>query len=173
MSIFQDKFYENVLNPASIYLLKVINGNAKTTLCKVKNRDFRTMSLTSFWCLYCKLWTSFTYYLGISLVNLEHINPCWEGLQKTMALLQILIFVQNLNSFMTKVHISYRNRNKSIDLLWKWMDWFLYDMDFRHERVIYTCITYGTKINVQTNLKHLKWLNLKDNARMKQNIYQI
>ena len=26
-------------------------------------------------------------------------------------------------------------RNQSIDLLSKTMDWFLYDMDFRHERV--------------------------------------
>ena len=26
-------------------------------------------------------------------------------------------------------------RNQSIDLLWKLMDWFLYDRDLRHERV--------------------------------------
>ena len=37
-----------------------------------------------------------------------------------------------LNSFMTE-SVSYKNQ--SIDLLFKSMDWFLYDRDLRHERV--------------------------------------
>ena len=27
------------------------------------------------------------------------------------------------------------NRNQTTDLIWKSVDWFLYDRDFRHERV--------------------------------------
>ena len=38
----------------------------------------------------------------------------------------------NLNSLMTEAVII---RNQSIDLLWKSMDWFLYDNGLRHERV--------------------------------------
>ena len=37
-----------------------------------------------------------------------------------------------LNSFMTE---SLSNRNQSIDLQSKSMDWFLYDRDLRHEKV--------------------------------------
>ena len=46
--IFQDAFYESVLKPAGIYLLKVKNGNSRTNLCKVSNKDIKKLSLTSF-----------------------------------------------------------------------------------------------------------------------------
>ena len=34
-------------------------------------------------------------------------------------------------------------RNQSIDLLCKWMDWFIYDNDPRHERVKNLCVTFS------------------------------
>ena len=36
---------------------------------KVNNKDTRTTSLTSFWCLYCLLWTYFTPFCSASIVD--------------------------------------------------------------------------------------------------------
>ena len=43
---------------------------------KVKTRDTRTTP-TSFWCLYCQLWTDFTHYSGVSILDFNHVNVCW------------------------------------------------------------------------------------------------
>ena len=34
-------------------------------------------SMTSFWCLYCKLWADFTYCSGVSMVDFEKVNASW------------------------------------------------------------------------------------------------
>ena len=48
--------FDKPIIPAGIYLFKVNNGNTKTVydICsKQTNKDTITMSLTSFYCLYC------------------------------------------------------------------------------------------------------------------------
>ena len=45
---------------------------------KVHNKDIRTMSVTSFWCLYCYLWTYFTPGLSTSLL-LTFNKYMWAG----------------------------------------------------------------------------------------------
>ena len=49
----------------------------------------------------------------------------------TLQVTKLYKIYRTINSFMTEVPI---NRNQSIDLLCKSMDWFLYDIDLRHER---------------------------------------
>ena len=41
---------------------------------KVNNKNTKTTSLTSFWYFYCQLWTYFTAFFSISLVEFEHVN---------------------------------------------------------------------------------------------------
>ena len=64
---------------AVVYLLKVNNRNTSTmwNLFKVNHKDTRTTSLTSFWRIYCKLWTNKRYkiageILGSSFSFTEH-----------------------------------------------------------------------------------------------------
>ena len=45
---------------------------------KVNNKVTRTTSLTSFWCLYCWLWTYFTLRSSVFIANLEQVNADWE-----------------------------------------------------------------------------------------------
>ena len=44
---------------------------------KVNNKNTRTMSMTSFWCFYCYLWTYFTPFSSASIVNFEQVNVSW------------------------------------------------------------------------------------------------
>ena len=44
---------------------------------KVSNRDTRTTSLTSFWCLFCELLTYFTPFSSVLIVSFEHEFVCW------------------------------------------------------------------------------------------------
>ena len=41
----------------------------------MNNKDTRTTSLTSLWCLYCSLRTYFTPCSSVFIVNFEHISP--------------------------------------------------------------------------------------------------
>ena len=45
---------------------------------KVNNKDTKTKSLTSFWFLYCYLWTYFAHCPSVSVVNIEHVTAGWE-----------------------------------------------------------------------------------------------
>ena len=51
---------------------------------KVNSKDTRTTSLTWLWCFYCQLWTYFTHFSSVSVVNFEQVaeheqeNDCWE-----------------------------------------------------------------------------------------------
>ena len=38
-----------------------------------------SVSMTSFWCLYCKLWTYFTPCSSVSIVNFEQVNADWDN----------------------------------------------------------------------------------------------
>ena len=51
--------------------------NNALNLFKVNNIDPRTMSLTSFWCLYYSLWTYFKHCFGVWFVNVEQDNASW------------------------------------------------------------------------------------------------
>ena len=43
-------------------------------LFKFNNKDIITMSSTSLWCLYCYLWTNFTYWFTVSIADFEKVN---------------------------------------------------------------------------------------------------
>ena len=54
-------------------------------------------------------------------------------------------------------------RNQSIYLLWKSIDWFLYDRDLRHERVDLLCYIYPAiicllKVNNRNTHKVMKYV---------------
>ena len=53
-------------------------------LLKVNNRDIRTTSVKSFWCLYCKLWTDFTYWIWIT--------ECRLGRHQIILSLPVIVF---------------------------------------------------------------------------------
>ena len=55
-------------------------------LFKVNYRDTRTASLTSFWCLYCKLWTYFTPFSSVSNVDFEQANVCWDTFHQSLSI---------------------------------------------------------------------------------------
>ena len=72
------------LNPAGIYLFKVNIGNtfhSQWNLFKVGDED--TTSLTSFWCLYCQLWTDCSF---VSVTEFEQVNAgCyWNVTEKLL-----------------------------------------------------------------------------------------
>ena len=45
---------------------------------RVNNKDTRTTLLASFWYRYCLIWTYFTPYSSVSIVNFEQLNAGWE-----------------------------------------------------------------------------------------------
>ena len=44
---------------------------------KVNSRSTRTTPLASFWCFQCELWTYFTPFSGVSIVDFEQVNVRW------------------------------------------------------------------------------------------------
>ena len=69
---------------ADIYLFKVNNRNTRT-MCEISAK--LTVKTPSFWCLYCWLWTNFTYCSGVSIVEFVQLNnvgwdtSCYKGYQ--------------------------------------------------------------------------------------------
>ena len=65
--------------PANIYLFKVNNKNTRKSCekFKVNNKNTRTTSRTSFWCFYCSLWTYFTTFSGVFIVDFKQVNVGW------------------------------------------------------------------------------------------------
>ena len=64
------------MNPTNICLFKV-NKNKVWNVFKVNNKDTRTTSVMLFY-LYCFLWTYFTFFSSVSIVDFELVNICWE-----------------------------------------------------------------------------------------------
>ena len=64
---------ENTQEKDNLVYLKFCNISiaAGIYLHKVSNRNTRT------WCLFCELWTYFTPYSSVSIVNFEHIIAGW------------------------------------------------------------------------------------------------
>ena len=46
---------------------------------KANNKDTTTPSMTSFWCLFCQLWTYWTSFSGISILDFYQIDFCLES----------------------------------------------------------------------------------------------
>ena len=63
--------------PANIYLFTVNNESIRTMneICsKLTITIQKQRKMTSFWCLYCYLWTNFANYSVVSIVNCENVN---------------------------------------------------------------------------------------------------
>ena len=74
------KILNLTINPANNYLFKVNNRNRKTLwdMFKDNNKDIRTTSVTSFWCIYCWSWTCFGPFCSFSIVDFEQVIAWWE-----------------------------------------------------------------------------------------------
>ena len=74
--------------------LKLTMETPRKICLKWTNKDTRTTSMTSFWCLYCWLWTDFTHYSGVSiavlkmemLVSLRYFLRYWKLVNKNLNL---------------------------------------------------------------------------------------
>ena len=77
---------------------------------RVNNKDTRTMSITSFWCLHCKLSTYSTTFSSVSSVDFELVNACWvwcAGNNDLPKCTQIIIIRSNCNNINhDKLHLS-------------------------------------------------------------------
>ena len=51
-------------------------------MLKVNNKNTRTTSLTSFCCFYSYLWTYFTPFSSVSIVNFEQVNVSWASFER-------------------------------------------------------------------------------------------
>ena len=70
-----------MINPANINMVKVIKRNIKKRceICsKLTLKTTRTTSLTSFCCFYCWLWTDFTPFSTVCIVDFEQVNVSWK-----------------------------------------------------------------------------------------------
>ena len=56
--------------------------NNMWNLLKFNIKDSKTVTLASFWCLYCSLWADFTYFTGVSIDNFELVAK-YAGWQKS------------------------------------------------------------------------------------------
>ena len=74
-------------DPGCIYFFKVNNRSLKTrceTCSKltIKAPERRQWPVASFWCLYCQLWTYFTFCSSVPIVKFEKVNSDWVFLKK-------------------------------------------------------------------------------------------
>ena len=58
-------------------------------LFKVDNKNTRTISMTSFWCFYCLLWTDLKHCSGIFIVDFEQVYGSWNTKPKNCPFLII------------------------------------------------------------------------------------
>ena len=79
--IFQRKYsFEHfrtasyLYSPVNIYLFKFSNRNFGKR-CEIGSQIYT--SISSFWCLYCLLWTYFTPFSSASIVDFEQVNVCF------------------------------------------------------------------------------------------------
>ena len=134
LSSFWRKIYGKLGIPLSSKHLPVQSQQYKHlkkawNMCKFNSNNTRTISLTSFWCVYYWLWAYFTPFYWC-LYRWLWTNKC---------LFCDNLFVTDWNSSLTlswRRPLSYRNHLQS-----KSMDWFLYDNGLRHERVKWRVIS--------------------------------
>ena len=96
---------------------------------KVNNKNTRT----SFWCFYCWLWTYFTPFSSVSIVDFEQANVNWvkKSQYKKPAhyfwSIRIRCDWVKSSFYLTLLRPIFQwYRNQSIDLLYKSIGWFLY-----------------------------------------------
>lgn len=122
---------------AVIYLFKVNNGNTRTMCenCLVNNKGARATSLTSFWGLYCYLWTDFINCSGIPIVDGEQVNAVWveaHNLYRTyhvtfkhdlngLYAIKLVHWLQNWN-------LAQMNLNNGGIIFGKWFDIIKYEL---------------------------------------------
>ena len=112
-------------NTACIYLLKVNNRNSGTR-CEICSK----LTITSFWCLYCSLWTYFTPCSSVSIFNLEHVIADWD--RDGNWAVSVMLSLLSLN----KSHILFRMASL---LTWSYFfsyDWQLQDSYFIVWRIL-------------------------------------
>ena len=64
----------------------------------VNNKDIRTTSVTSFWCLYCYLWTHYKLFFNVFIVNFENASVCWVLFQQRSVFSKLLIKTVLINA---------------------------------------------------------------------------
>ena len=70
-------------------------------MLKVNNKDTRYQISDIFWYLYCWLWTYFTPYPSVSIVNFEHVIAGWVfSLKKVSSNLFYTFFEKFFNIFL-------------------------------------------------------------------------
>ena len=105
-------------------------------MSKVNNRDTRTMSMASLWCLFFWLWTYFTPCSSVSIVKFEQVNANWGFGIKSY------IIDVNVNSpnFSQKWSVA---DNKTTILECRWRKYFIgdveeiYKISFKNLRTIF------------------------------------
>ena len=80
-------------------------------LFKVNNKDTRTTSMTSFWCLYRQLWKDFTYSSGVSIVDFEQVKAGWD-------INPFMHWSRGLESISLKIMFIFRKKSNLILLFW-------------------------------------------------------
>ena len=66
--------------PADSHMFKFHNISNRT-MCEICSELKTTERRSSFWCLYCYLWTYFTPFSSVSIVNFEEVNAGWDHLK--------------------------------------------------------------------------------------------
>ena len=96
---------------------------------KVNNKNTRTTSIKSFWCFSCYIWTYFTPFSNVSIVDFEQVNFKWVTFIKHINLLFLLQpeaysrRTSNLESFVID-YKPFRNVEKNVlDVCWS--TWFI------------------------------------------------
>ena len=85
-SILQSSIVTEYMNiPANIYLFKVINRDTRKR-CEIYSeltiKTTKTTSTTSFWGFYCYLWTYFTPFSSVYIVDFAQKNVSWNIFKK-------------------------------------------------------------------------------------------
>ena len=66
--------YNYEYNFGHVCVQSTVKTSEVWNLFKVYNKDTRTTSVTSFWCLYSEPWTDFIHCYEVSIVDFEQIN---------------------------------------------------------------------------------------------------
>ena len=79
-NVFIADFKQVNVCSANIYLFKSTIETLRKVwnMFKGNNKNIRTTSMMSFWCFYWKLWTYFTPFSSVSIVEFEQVNVNWE-----------------------------------------------------------------------------------------------
>ena len=121
-------------NVVSIYFFKVNNGNTSAMLEICSESTIKTLINT--WCLYCSLWSYFTYCCGVSIADLEQVSTSWGGFS-------------NLNRNIAKNYLSGRNHEfLSGDKSYFWRKFRLTEKTVFSEKIVLRNSEGDSKMNL-------------------------